>query len=110
MKSAFKILKRGGRGVQVALHSHTDPGPDTVYWSPQRWRDENGRLEPAGGFNSFCLVENPDGRWVARSGERVSLLSINGIGEIRWSVEPGSEHYGEGAVEHFGLKKWEPQR
>lgn len=111
MKSAFKILKLDDKGrVAVKLYSHTDPGPETVWWSPQKWRDEGNRLDPAGGFNSFCLLADPNGRWVARSGERVSLVSINGIGEIRWSVDPNSPHYGEGAVDHFGLKKWEPEQ
>lgn len=97
----FQICKRGGRGVDIALHSHTNPGRDTVYWSPRGIHD--GR----GGFNSFCLVDNPDGPWRAPSGERVSLYSINGIGEIRWDVTVHGIHYGEGAVEHFGLMPWD---
>lgn len=109
MNSAIKIQKLGENGrVVIGLNGPDRDDPAAVFWSPQRWRDDGDRMNPAGGFNSFVLVEDPKGRWMQRRSEkRVSLLSINGIGEIRWSVEPGSEHYGEGAVQHFDLKKWE---
>lgn len=107
-----KIQKYGGHGVDIKLKAapnnnwaYQDPGPDTVYWSPQRWRDEDGRREPAGGFNSFVCVEDPQyGQWLTEDGTNVALVSINGIGEIRWRVDAHSPHYGEGAHEHFNLK------
>jgi len=65
-----------------------------MFWSP--------KTEKQNGFNSFVLVANPDGPWATKDGTRVTLASINGIGEIRWTVERNGDH-GEGAVEHFGL-------
>lgn len=106
------VLKYGGRGVEVSLRSYTDPGRDTVFWSPQRWREEvrDGRTyqEPAGGFNSFVCVDDPErGYWRTAEGQRVALVSINGIGEIRWRID--AEYMlrdAEGSVEHFGLTRW----
>ncbi len=111
-----KLLKYGGRGVDVKLTSapnndwkYQDPPADTVFWSPQKWREETNRdgtkrTEPAGGFNSFvCVPDEQYGSWLTEDGVKVSLISINGIGEIRWRVESYSPHYGEGAVEHFNL-------
>lgn len=107
--SKFKLSEYGGRGVQIALISHSYPGPDTVYWSPQRWREEKDRdgrvrTEPAGGFNSFVIVKDEKyGQWLTKDGVKVSLVSINGIGEIRWKVDSYSPHYAEGADKHFEL-------
>ncbi len=88
------ILKYGGRGVDVALKSERNPGPDTVYWSP--------RKPTGGGYNSFVVVADERGPFVTSDGARVALISINGIGEIRWSVDR-SGSWAEGSIEHFAL-------
>ena len=100
---AYKICRYGGNGVDIALQSHSNPGRDQVYWSPR------GIVDGRGGFNSFVLVEDERGVWRAPNGERVALLSINGIGEVRWDVTCHGIHYGEGAVAHFGLTPWDEE-
>lgn len=97
------VLKYGGRGIDVGLRSVRDPGPDTVFWSPQRYHPDGS---PAGGFNSFVCVEDPKGDWLTEDGKRVSLVSINGIGEVRWRISNHSydRRNAEGSIEHFGLK------
>jgi len=108
------VLKFGGRGVDVALTrgpkswGGQEPGTNTVFWSEQRWRpsDRPGYPdEPAGGYNSFVCVADPErGYWKTADGQRVTLVSINGIGEIRWRIDGSHmEHYAEGSIEHFGL-------
>lgn len=97
-----RILKYGGRGVDVALRTHSDPGPETVFWSPPRYHEDGS---PGGGFNSFVLVDDPNGYFLTEAGERVALVSINGIGEIRWKIDaPYMIRDAEGSIEHFGLK------
>lgn len=105
------LQKYGGHGVDIKLRTapnndwgYQDPPANIVYWSPQKWRDENGRREPAGGFNSFVCVEDEKyGQWLTEEGVKVALISINGIGEIRWKVDSWSPHYAEGADVHFKL-------
>ena len=109
------VLKYGARGVEVALHSYTSPGPNVVFWSPQRYHPDGS---PGGGFNSFVLVDDPE-RGYFRLGDkdydtdadrRVALVSINGIGEIRWTIN--GRHMirdAEGSIEHFGLRLWEKE-
>ena len=94
------VLKYGGRGVDIVLKSFSSPGPDTVFWSKPD--PSTGR----GGCNSFVCVEDPRGFWLTEDGQRVNLISINGIGEIRWTID-GSHmvHWAEGSVEHFKLKE-----
>lgn len=75
--------------VDVALRSFTSPGPDTVFWSVAK--------------NSYVIVRDPKGEWL-HHGEPVTLASVNGRGEIRWTVVTHSPHQGEGAVEHFELE------
>lgn len=101
-----RVQKYGGRGVDIKLRSHTDPPKDTVFWSPQKYHP-NG--DPAGGFNSFVVVDDPKhGNFATPDGQRVSVISVNGIGEIRWRVEIYGDkpHYDEGSVEHFELKPY----
>lgn len=69
--------------------------PKAVYW------DSRG--------NSFAIVKPPtdpptnNKRAISQQG--VLLLSINGHGEVRWSVDKGCATWSENneAVEHFGL-------
>lgn len=62
LRAGRQTVKRGGYGVDRQLRSMVS-GPD-VYWS--------------GRANSYVVIEE-DGRH--------TLASINGIGEIRWTVE-----------------------
>lgn len=63
-----EIFEYGGYGVNVKL-TNANYSPD-VAWVRG---------------NSFVLVANPKGRFLHGS-QRVDLVSINGIGEIRWPV------------------------
>lgn len=81
------IFKLGGHGVDVELRTETDP--PGVYWTREA---------------SYVLVADPLGGWNC-GGRRVSLLSINGLGEIRWGVRPGTGRE-ENVVKHFGLTPW----
>ena len=80
----------GRHGVDVGLTSMRTT-PD-IFWSDRG--------------NSFVTVRpEPDmrGEWIQPDGSRVDLLSINGMGEVRWQVFTWGADLGEGAVEHFGL-------
>lgn len=84
------LYRYGGFGVDVKLASRNDPAD--VYWSE--------------GYNSFVLVHphiEDSGNWFTPDGQRCDLVSINGIGEIRWVVTGHSRD--EGAIEHFKLRK-----
>lgn len=85
------LYNYGGCGVDVKLVSRYDPGPEDVFWSKQG--------------SSYVLVEPSQrgGTWIHPVHGEVNLVSINGMGEIRWDVMPWS--YGEDleAVEYFGL-------
>lgn len=100
-----RVLKRGGRGVEVSIISARTPGPDTVFWSERVEKD--GEVVRHGG-NSFVVVASDTGDWRTRDGERVALLSVNGIGEIRWSVSAQQYDHrnAEGSIEHFELEPW----
>jgi hypothetical protein len=65
---------------------------DSIFWS------ETG--------NSFVLVADLAGPWVAPCGEVVGLFSINGIGEIRWEVCNVTRKTAEeqAAITHFKLR------
>lgn len=61
LKPNRKLSSLGGLGVDIKLHDmHTN---DQVYWSPR--------------CNSYVVVESEG---------KLKVLSINGIGEIRWPV------------------------
>lgn len=98
----FEPLKYGGHGVDVALVSMTNPGPDVVFWSKRA----NSYVLVEGNGAAPGMRDGSDGRWLL-GGTRVHLVSINGIGEIRWEVEPGmlvgAGEEAEAAVKHFGL-------
>lgn len=99
----MKVLKYGGRGVEIALLSASDPGPDTVFWSKRSYKPD-GEVDRHG-HNSFVIVADVRGGWLTKDGVEVALLSVNGIGEIRWSVSSREYDHcnAEGAIEHFGL-------
>jgi len=61
LRARRETVQRGGYGVQIALrHMRNDA---KVFWSEQS--------------NSYVVVDD---------GDQLTLLSINGIGEIRWRV------------------------
>lgn len=74
---------------------------ETTFWSPQ--------------YNSYVLREvkeedinpgylNPGAIWKLPDGRRVFLLSINGIGEVRWSVPHSGSADGDlDAARYFNL-------
>lgn len=115
MGRAFRFMnERLGNRVDVALHDTQTT--ERVFWSP-KWEDK-GR-GTSGGANSFVLVRSDRGEFEV-DGERVSLVCINGIGEVRWRVTANKLHadlgyekldwwrdmeYGEElkAARHFGI-------
>lgn len=110
---AMVYRRREDGRADVELHSMTTT--KDVFWSP-RWASEGGGR---GGCNSYILMESPYGEFI-HLGIQCSLVSVNGIGEIRWSVSPNDlerdqrnekedwrkgDEYGEKlkAARHFGL-------
>lgn len=64
LKSGRELTERGGYGVNRQLRSmQSNAG---VWWSPKG--------------NSYVACKRDDGTF--------AVVSINGIGEIRWTVEP----------------------
>jgi hypothetical protein len=89
------------RDVRSQCRLQTIESNDWVYWSH--------RKESGGGCNSYTLQLGENGPWLYK-GQRVYLLSVNGIGETRWEVRvsdginyPDTGRGGEGAVKYFGL-------
>ena len=89
----FKFHKYGNFGVDYSI-----PAMGTnsaVFWSV--------KTDKTNGGNSYVLVENPEGTWVVE-GVRCDIVSINGIGEVRWNVmryeKPGLTSDGQALV-HF---------
>ncbi len=85
----------GGNGVDKALHFFGNTS--TVFWTERH--------------NSYVICPDTKGRrpsrlWHPATQQRVVLVSINGIGEVRWTHEDidcmGSD--GGEAVEYFGLQ------
>ena len=68
------VYEYGGHGVDIRLQSTMVP--PGVYWD----MSEN--------MSSTVAVADPEGVLVTKGGTRVSLVSVNGIGEIRWHVYP----------------------
>jgi hypothetical protein len=104
----------GGSGVDVKLYSERDPSD--VWWSP--------RKPSGGGYNSYVIVHDPRGPFRSPKGDRVSLVSVNGHGEIRWDVQAyrarsflerqakGEELRGDDVemsqgFHHFKLRMWD---
>lgn len=84
------ISKYGGNGVDIRLTSVANTSQ--VFWSHKH--------------NSYVIVEDEKGEW-SYYGKRVALLSINGIGEIRWRVTEmkGSTEGDTDAVHWFNLRR-----
>ncbi len=78
-----KIYKMGGHGVKIQLKCAPNNGGEftyqDVYWT-------------SGIYASYVLVEAGDVScyWLTPDGQKVRLISINGLGEIRWEVTPDS--------------------
>jgi len=92
LKQRRRVYKYGGCGVDVKLHS-CHPGKMTdqgVYWGTRR------QCSP-----SYVLAEG--GPFTNIDGKAVALVSINGSGDIRWTVEPGCHGADADAVAAFGL-------
>jgi hypothetical protein len=85
----FTALEEGGKRVAVRLHVAANTSD--VFWSARSC--------------SYVVNDNPTGQWSTPDGTPCDLLSINGIGEIRWAVSsPDGNTAGDlEAVEYFGL-------
>lgn len=85
-----KKLKQTEYGIRVDVSLYDMNTKPDIFWSPRKFRIENGRQEPAGGCNSYVLVEETDPapgiNELLFEGKRVRLYSINGAGEVRWEV------------------------
>jgi len=96
-----QAYKYGGHGVDHQLqHQRNTP---LVFWSPVSW-------------NSYVLVDHYSRPqvygdfWEHPAYGDVDVISINGIGEIRWVVEPGRHHSpdDQSALAHFGFLAGDP--
>lgn len=82
LRAGRELSQYGGLGVARELrHMRSTPA---VYWSPTA--------------NSYVIVERPDGTY--------RIVSINGIGEIRWEIDPLSlgwsgDNHAADAVAYF---------
>jgi hypothetical protein len=82
LRPGRELTKRGGYGVDRQLRTMRSDA--AVYWSPRG--------------NSYVVVQKDDGSF--------RILSINGIGEERWSIDPlscgwtGDDH-AQDAVAYF---------
>jgi hypothetical protein len=65
----------GGHGVDIRLSNSRTT--NQVFWSQRG--------------NSYVIVADDDGPHV-KDGQRVALLSINGMGQIRWRVSDTEIH------------------
>ncbi len=58
--------------------------------------------------DSYTLVYENAGPWVARSGRSCRLMAVNALGETRWGVRPQSQNDSDReAVAHFDLAPWQ---
>lgn len=92
MMENAKCCEYGGRGVAIGLDN---------------FGDHNGRVWWSDRHNSYVMVPDEKGNFLFK-GKKVQLLSINGIGEIRWNVEKydfGRDNEQGEAIEAFGLVK-----
>lgn len=98
VRQRSNVYQMGDNGhVNVKLYSMqlgqlTDQG---VYWGS---KEQNAP--------SYVQVESEDGPYMNINGVRVRLLSVNGHGEIRWTVEPQYNKSGgdSDAAAAFGLE------
>ncbi len=58
--------------------------------------------------DSYTLVYENAGLWVARDGRSCRLMAVNALGETRWGVRPQSQNDSDReAVAHFDLAPWQ---
>jgi hypothetical protein len=67
-----------------------------------KWNSKDGRP-----YNSYTLVLDEKGVWVDKHGNRVTCYSINGCGEVRWSLSMSNSVDEYSIVKKFGLI-WSP--
>lgn len=107
-KPKARVFKHGGYGVDVKLN--TMETTTDVFWIRG---------------NSYVLVAEDRGHFKTKDGTRVAIVSVNGIGEVRWvfwesSVRDALRHQAAGtlneswdcasalaAFNHFNLQFWE---
>lgn len=84
MRKISKTCQYGGHGVDIKLDNFGSH-EGRVFWKlPEH--------------NSYVMVPDPRGGFKTPDGTTVSILSINGIGEIRWSVQDWGPSDREAAV------------
>lgn len=91
--SSKPIYNYGDRGVDIKLRGEYDP--PGVFWTNRA---------------SYVLVnaQDPERSWRTPQGIPVDLVSVNGIGEIRWSVSAfsrGPQGDEADAIHFFSLRK-----
>ncbi len=97
MNASPKIYSFGGHGVDIGLSIAPPPGTMTsqsCYWTTKT-------------YSSYILVKSDSPKWETEDGSSVRLISVNGLGEIRWEVSPYSSWGGDDgqeAVKAFNLK------
>ena len=70
MDNEATVYEYGGSGVNVTVGVHGTPG---LVWI---------------GSSSYCLVSDHLGRYRTKSNQKVSITSVNGIGEIQQIIQP----------------------
>jgi hypothetical protein len=94
------MYKFGGYGIDVKLHSMTNT-PNTV------WINGNSYVRVAPGVN-LSEYEQTQLIHTNEFGEQYMIYSVNGIGEIRWSVNNSydlNRSENKTVVEYFKTRK-----
>jgi hypothetical protein len=84
MDNKVTVYEYGGSGVNVEVGIYGTPG---IVWI---------------GSSSYCLVSDNVGRYRTRSNRKVSITSVNGIGEIRRIIQPWDRE-SEGLAKRFEI-------
>jgi hypothetical protein len=88
-----------GERLRVKPQHHGDT--ELIKWS-QKY--DGYEVRP---YNSYTLVLDEKGAWVDKHGNRVTCYSINGCGEVRWSLSMSNSVDEYSIVKKFGLI-WSP--
>ena len=88
-----------GYNMDVKLHYSAirQLTKESVYWASKE-----------ANCPSYVLCLDDAGHWRSVLGERVSLVSVNGMGETRWTVTICPGRGDKEAIAAFGLKGWGP--
>jgi len=85
-----------GKRTRIKPQHHGDT--EFIKWSQKH---DGYEMRP---YNSYTLVLDENGTWIDKHGNRVTCFSINGCGEVRWSLSDGASSVDEySIVKKFGL-------